>query len=346
MWRLRNVDVEGLNVEQLNLADNSRPPQPDIDLPGVATLRIEEHTFQCSVDDLEVVFELGTGAYGRVDCMKHSSTEVLMAVKRIRTTSDHAENKRMLRECRVGSGSLSCPYTITFYGAMFRGGDVWICMELMHRSLEKVCSSVYDALKETIPELIVGKIAEATLKALYFLYTDLKVMHRDIKPSNILINLQGEIKLCDFGISGELVNSLALTDIGCKPYLAPERIDGSINSEAGGYDHRSDVWSLGITLYEVAVGKFPYPDCRNMYQRISRVKFEPPPTLPTDQQYPSDFSNFLTCCLTKNYHDRPKYGVLVSHEYIKRVESETINIAEWYKSVLEREPPECCTNNN
>ncbi len=341
MLRLREVGVEGLDIKQLSLAvDESRPPQPDIDLPGVATLTIGEHTFQCSVDDLDVVYELGTGAYGRVDCMKHSSTDVLMAVKKIRTTSDQAENKRMLRECRVGSGSLPCPYTITFYGAMFREGFVWICMELMHKSLEKVCYLVYDKLDESIPELVVGKMAEATLKALYFLYTDLKVMHRDIKPSNILINLQGEIKLCDFGIAGELVNSLALTDIGCKPYLAPERIDGGINSEDGGYDHRSDVWSLGITLYEVAVGKFPYPPCRNMYQRISAVKFEPPPTLPTDRHFQTDFNNFVTSCLTKNYHDRPKYGALISHDYIKRIESQSINIGEWYQDVLERKPSE------
>lgn len=338
MLRLRDVGVEGLDINQLSLADNAHPPQPDIDLPGVANLIIGDHTFECSVDDLELVYELGTGAYGRVDCMRHASTDVLMAVKKIRTTSDQAENRRMLRECKVGSGSLPCPYTITFFGAMFREGFVWICMELMHKSLEKVCSLVYDTLNETIPEPVVGKIAEATLKALYFLKTDLNVMHRDIKPSNILINLEGEIKLCDFGIAGELVNSLALTDIGCKPYLAPERIDGGVTSESGGYDHRSDVWSLGITLYEVAVGKFPYPPVKNMYQRISAVKFEPSPTLPTDRKFPPDFHNFVTICLTKNYHDRPKYGTLISHEYIRRMESENINIGEWYKGVLERAP--------
>lgn len=67
-----------------------------------------------------------------------------------------------------------------------------------------------------------------------------------MKPSNILINKLGEIKLCDFGIAGELVNSFLATDIGCKPYLAPERIN-PIQTGAK-YDQRSDVWSYGITM--------------------------------------------------------------------------------------------------
>ena len=69
----------------------------------------------------------------------------------------------------------------------------------------------------------------------------------DVKPSNILVSIDGEFKLCDFGISGKLVDSIAKTmDVGCRPYMAPERIDPSKASL--GYTILSDVWSYGITL--------------------------------------------------------------------------------------------------
>lgn len=70
------------------------------------------------------------------------------------------------------------------------------------------------------------QIAFAVVSALQYLHAELKVIHRDVKPSNILINRRGEVKMCDFGISGYLVDSVAKTiDAGCKPYMAPERID-------------------------------------------------------------------------------------------------------------------------
>lgn len=59
------------------------------------------------------------------------------------------------------------------------------------------------------------------VNALHYLYSQLRVIHRDVKPSNILINRKGEVKICDFGISGYLVDSVAKTiDAGCKPYMA------------------------------------------------------------------------------------------------------------------------------
>lgn len=71
-------------------------------------------------------------------------------------------------------------------------------------------------MKLTFDELSF-KIAVAVVNALYYLHANLKVIHRDVKPSNILINRRGEVKMCDFGISGYLVDSVAKTiDAGCK----------------------------------------------------------------------------------------------------------------------------------
>ena len=89
--------------------------------------------------------------------------------------------------------------------------------------------------------------------------------------NNVKFNCDaGQVKLCDFGISGQLVDSLAKTiDAGCKPYMAPERIDPARNKK--GYDVKSDVWSLGITMIEVATGQFPYDTWRNPFQQLKQV---------------------------------------------------------------------------
>lgn len=82
------------------------------------------------------------------------------------------------------------------------------------------------------------QIAFAVVSALQYLHAELKVIHRDVKPSNILINRKGEVKMCDFGISGYLVDSVAKTiDAGCKPYMAPERIDPTGERERGSHDY-------------------------------------------------------------------------------------------------------------
>jgi len=89
---------------------------------------------------------------------------------------------------------------------------------------------------------------------LTYLYDVHRIIHRDIKPSNMLFNSKGEIKICDFGVSGELINSIADTFVGTSTYMSPERIQGAQ------YSVKSDVWSTGISLIELAMGRFPFAE--------------------------------------------------------------------------------------
>ena len=75
----------------------------------------------------------------------------------------------------------------------------------------------------------------------------------DIKPSNILINSRGDVKLCDFGVSGQLIDSMANSFVGSRSYMSPERLRGSA------YTIASDIWSLGLSLLELALGRYPIP---------------------------------------------------------------------------------------
>jgi len=99
---------------------------------------------------------------------------------------------------------------------------------------------------------VVCLVAHSVLEGLTYLYDVHRIIHRDIKPSNILCNSRGSIKLTDFGVSGELINSIANTFVGTSVYMSPERIQGAE------YSVKSDIWSLGITLIELAYGRPPF----------------------------------------------------------------------------------------
>ena len=91
---------------------------------------------------------------------------------------------------------------------MFREGDVWICMEVMDTSVDKFYALAFKN-NRVMPETMLVQIAFSVVSALHYLHTKLKVIHRDVKPSNILVSVSGKVKMCDFGISGYLVDSVA-----------------------------------------------------------------------------------------------------------------------------------------
>lgn len=158
---------------------------------------------------------------------------------------------------------------------------------------------------------VLGKIAEAILNGLNYLYEHHRIMHRDIKPSNVLVNHFGNIKLCDFGVSGELVNSVAATFVGTSTYMAPERISGSP------YSIKSDVWSFGLTLMELAIARFPFDsnDAQagdrasagpmGILDLLQQIVHEPAPKLPESDAFPPYLHDLIAKCLLKDPEERP-----------------------------------------
>jgi mitogen-activated protein kinase kinase len=160
-----------------------------------------------------------------------------------------------------------------------------------------------------IPMNVLGKIAEATLGGLTYLYSEHHIMHRDIKPSNILVNSRGSIKLCDFGVSGELINSIADTFVGTSTYMAPERIQGEK------YTVKSDVWSFGLTIMELAIGKYPFAASEHLsdgdyapagiLDLLQQIVHEPAPRLPRSDAFPQILDDMVQKCLSKQPEERP-----------------------------------------
>ncbi|XP_013395500.1 dual specificity mitogen-activated protein kinase kinase 6 [Lingula anatina] len=324
---------------QFDPAHNKPPasPLPPRDLDSKATITIDDKSFVCEADDLEAIVELGRGAYGVVEKMRHRPSDTIMAVKRIPCTLNSQEQKRLLMDLDVAMRSGSCPYTVHFYGALFREGDVWICMEVMDLSLDKFYKKVFN-LGRTIPEEVLGKIAISVVNALSYLQVELKVIHRDVKPSNILINASGVVKICDFGISGHLVDSVAKTlDAGCKPYMAPERINPGKGQK--GYDIKSDVWSLGITMIEIATGKFPYAQWATPFEQLKQVVKDDPPKLPEGAFSPG-FDDFIVQCLRKDPAERPNYQKLLEHPFIVEHTAKEYDAGPFVSEIINMPPPQ------
>ncbi|XP_022092562.1 dual specificity mitogen-activated protein kinase kinase 6-like [Acanthaster planci] len=293
--------------------DNSRPPG---DLDNKAILSISgKGDFVVKAEDLRDIAELGKGAYGVVSKVIHVPSSTTMAVKRIRAQVNKLEDKRILMDMDVAMRSWGCPWTVEFYGALFQEGDVLICMEVMDTCLGKFQTKI-KAMDTFIPENILSRIAFSIVNALHYLQKELKVMHRDVKPSNVLVNRNGMIKMCDFGISGRLVDSVAKTiEAGSKPYMAPERIDPEITGNAKGYDVKSDVWSLGITMFELTTNEFPYEKWGTPFAQLKQVVKEPSPKLP-EGKFSPELEDFVDQCLKKNCSERPTYTRLLRHSFI------------------------------
>lgn len=199
-----------------------------------------------------------------------NTTGVVMAMKEIRLELDEAKFAAIIMELDILHRCVS-PFIVDFYGAFFQEGAVYICMEFMDGgSIDKLYG-------DGIPEAVLRKITLSTVMGLKALKDEHNIIHRDVKPTNILVNSRGQIKICDFGVSGNLVASIAKTNIGCQSYMAPERIasggvaQAGANPGGGTYSVQSDIWSLGLSVIECAMGQYPYPPetYNNIFSQLS-----------------------------------------------------------------------------
>ncbi|XP_073982006.1 dual specificity mitogen-activated protein kinase kinase 7-like isoform X2 [Rhodnius prolixus] len=325
--RGHNFDLPGTILVQPKTPDNSvieRKLKEIMKLSGI--LHINGVRYQSEMSDLKELGELGFGTSGHVFKMLHVPSQEIIAVKQMRRSGNPEENKRIAMDLEVVLKSYDCPYIVQCLGCFITDSEVWICMELMSTCFDKLLKR----LTTPIPEPVIGKVSLATVRALHYLKESHGVIHRDVKPSNILLDNRGNVKLCDFGISGHLVNSKANTkNAGCTAYLAPERISPP-DPQRPDYDIRADVWSLGITLVELATGKFPYPDCKSDFEVLSRVLQDDPPSLPEGNDFTPHFRDFVKCCLSKDYHVRPKYRKLLEHSFLRKYMEENVDVASWY----------------
>ncbi|BGP32360.1 Protein kinase C signaling pathway involved MAPKK protein [Rhodotorula toruloides] len=288
---------------------------------GIEYEEEEEDALDISPTTLEDLGRLGEGASGEVRKVLHKPTGIVMARKTITTSPNPKLHKQHLREL-LFMRDCTHPNIVQYYGAYLEANNtqIAICMEFCEAgSLERLYKKVQEKGWRT-GEKVLGKIAESILEGLVYLH-DQKIIHRDIKPSNVLVTRDGLIKLCDFGVSGELVNSFAGTFVGTTFYLSPERIRG------GQYSINSDVWSMAVTVLEVALNRFPFPaegeaplngpiELLTYLLKMDAVAIPDDPAIGI--KYTNAFRNFIQVCLDKDPATRPGPQALLSHGWIRR----------------------------
>ena len=277
------------------------------------------------VEELEDAGILGAGSSGVVRKVVHRGTGQVLAFKTVPIELQDDARRLLIQELRALSACNS-PFVVRHFESFCSEGEVTIAMEYMDGG------SLLDIVKDKGPlvEAHLGSVARQVLHGLVYLHEEKRIVHRDLKPSNLLVNAAGEVKISDFGVSGQLAASVSkcVSWVGTVTYMSPERISGEK------YGSDSDIWSLGLSLVECALGRFPYPPPEEVGEQkmgfwdlLHYIVEKPPAALPISH-FSHDFCHFTRLCLQKDPSARPTARALLGHPFLVSRESVEANLTE------------------
>jgi serine/threonine-protein kinase len=248
------------------------------------------------VGDYEVVRALGAGGLGQVYEVRHSISQRAEAMKILLPgqipTPELAE--RFRREIQL-LGALNHPHIAALHNAFYFDGQLIMIMELVSGETLRARSA-----RTRMPVPDVMQYARQMLSALDYAHAR-GVVHRDIKPSNVMITAENEVKLVDFGIAIS-DHSAGLTApgfmVGSVNYMSPEQIAGDKATL------RSDIYSVGVTLYEILTGWLPVKGANNLEIMRAHLNDRPAPPVQLNPNLPPQLSNVLLKSLEKMPDDR------------------------------------------
>jgi serine/threonine protein kinase len=225
-----------------------------------------------NLDGYQLEEEIGRGSMGVVYRGKQIALgrEVAIKVLPQSLARDSSYVARFIREARIIAG-LNHPNIVQIYDAGQHHKHLYFVMEYVQGPT--LASLIH--LDETIPEHLATEYAAEIADALDAAYKERHVIHRDIKPENLMLNRWGKVKVMDFGLAratGYQQITVARTLVGSIYYASPEQVWGKT------LDNRSDIYALGVVLYEMVCGKRPFTgrSMSELTHAITRGDLKPP----------------------------------------------------------------------
>ncbi|XP_037394394.1 STE20-like serine/threonine-protein kinase isoform X1 [Pygocentrus nattereri] len=264
-------------------------------------------------EEWEIVGELGDGAFGKVYKAQSKQTGVLAAAKVIDTKTEEELEDYMVEIDILAS--CDHHYIVKLLDAYYYDNKLWILIEFCAGG---AVDAVMLELERSLTEPQIRVVCKQTLEALTYLHEN-KIIHRDLKAGNILFTSDGDVKLADFGVSAKNTKTLQRRDsfIGTPYWMAPEVVMCETSKDRP-YDYKADIWSLGITLIELAQIEPPNHEMNPMRVLLKIAKSEPP-TLLQPSRWSPEFSDFLKKALDKNVDQRWSATQLLQHPFVSSV---------------------------
>jgi serine/threonine protein kinase len=248
----------------------------------------------------EIVREIGRGGMAAVYLARQVDLDRDVALKELNSfhAADPAFAERFVRESRV-AGSMSHPNIVTVYEYLNENGTPYIAMEYVERgSLRPFVGRTTLAQTIGVLEGALAGLAQAERR---------EIVHRDIKPENLMVTSDGEVKIADFGIAKALTEAggpnltATGTTVGTPAYMAPEQ------ATAGDVGPWTDLYSVGITAYEMTVSRVPFHDSTTPVAVLMRqVSEEIPPAVTVDPRVDRRFSDWIDRLLVKDPAQRTR----------------------------------------